>query len=133
MKWILIALISLVTLPVFANEQTSSSMFQFFIDIAARVDDFFKYTPNFIERIYAYYIKYAIKLKLVMQLETMKFAYTVAQELLTDLSVYQFIDAAFSSLDPDIRGAIGAYGVGAGIMRIIEAMTTRFVLDFMGA
>lgn len=132
MKRILLLLVGLAALPVLASEQASSGVFQFFIDVAARVDDFFQYTPNFIERLYAYYIKFAIKLKLVAQLETMKFAFTVAQELLADLSIYQFIDTAFASLDSDIRGAIGAYGVGTAIMRIVEAMTTRFVLDFMG-
>ena len=132
MKYFIIIL-GVIAFPVLANEQSSSSMFQFFIDIAARVDDFFKYTPGFIERLYSYYLKFAIKLKLTIQLETMKFAFTVAQELLNDLSVYQFIDSAFASLDSDIRGAIGAYGVGTAIMRIVEAMSTRFVLDFMGA
>ncbi|MGR5144747.1 hypothetical protein ACQKPX_24155 [Photobacterium sp. DNB23_23_1] len=39
MKYFIIIL-GIVAFPVLANEQSSSSMFQFLIDIAARVDDF---------------------------------------------------------------------------------------------
>ncbi|WP_299013268.1 DUF2523 family protein [uncultured Photobacterium sp.] len=123
-------LLMAVAVPALAN--TTDSTFQWFIDVADHIDRFFEYTPSFIERMYAYVLKYSIKMKLVMMLESMKFAHGVASELLNDLSVYQFIDSAFSSLDPDVRNAAAAYGVGSAFMRVIEAMTTRFVMDFMG-
>lgn len=130
MKYLALALLA-VSVPALANT-SNDNLFQWFIDVAGRIDNFFEYAPSFIERMYSYIIRYAIKLKLVMMVESMQFAYGIAKELLNDLSVYQFIDTAFANLDPDIRNAAAAYGVGSALMRIIEAMTTRFVMDFMG-
>ncbi|GAB3531806.1 DUF2523 family protein [Photobacterium alginatilyticum] len=131
MKYVILITLVGLSLPALANT-SSDNVFQWFIGVADRIDNFFEYAPSFIERMYSYIIRYSIKLKLAMMVESMQFAYGVAKELLNDLSVYQFIDAAFASLDPDIKNTIAAYGIGSAAMRVIEAMTTRFVMDFMG-
>ena len=81
---------------------------------------------------FAYIIEYSIVIKLKMQLMGLEFAYGVALSMIDNLGVNQILNEALNTLDPDQRQIIGAYGIGVGIMRIIEAMTTRFVLNFLG-
>ena len=116
----------------FATTAEENSVISWFSENFQNITDVFEFTPTLIQQMFAYIIEYSIVIKLKMQLMGLEFAYGVALSMIDNLGVNQILNEALNTLDPDQRQIIGAYGIGVGIMRIIEAMTTRFVLNFLG-
>ena len=89
--------------------------------------------PSFFEKAFAYVIEYSIYIKYYFWLQSVDFAFGVAQSLISNLGLMDAINAAFANLLPSQRNILETYGAREGLTMIINAMMTRFVLNFMGA
>ncbi len=116
----------------FATTAEENTVISWFAENFQNITDAFAYTPTLIQQIFAYVIEYAVVIKLQMQIMGLEFAYGIAISMIDNLGINQLLNEALGTLDPDQRQVIGAYGIGVGIMRVIEALTTRFVLNFLG-
>lgn len=116
-----------------ATPEEENSIIGYFVDVGEYVGDFFSYAPTFIEQMFAYIIEYCVIIKLKLQLESIQFAYGVALSLMQNLSLDSLLNDAFSGLSSQQKGLMNQYGIFVGLTRIVEAMVTRFVLDFMGS
>ncbi|MGF1760012.1 DUF2523 domain-containing protein [Photobacterium sagamiensis] len=89
--------------------------------------------PDFVEKMFAYLIEWAVYIKFVLYMHSLEFAYGVAQHLVANLGLMDAVNAAMSSLSPDQRAIFETYGAREGLVIIINGLMTRFVLNFMGA
>ena len=89
--------------------------------------------PSFFERAFAYVIEYSVYLKFYFMLQSVEFAFGVAQSLISNLGLMDAINATFAGLSVEHRNILETYGAREGLTMIINAMMTRFVLNFMGA
>lgn len=115
-----------------ATPEEENNILGYFVDVGNYVGDFFSYAPTFFQQMFAYIIEYSVILKLKIQLSSIEFAYGVALSLMQNLSIDSLLNDAFSQLSPEQKGMMNQFGVFVGLTRIVEAMVTRFVLDFMG-
>lgn len=56
----------------------------------------------------------------------------IAQAVLADLTVSEFVQNAYNSLDSKTLNMLAFFGVPAALKNIITALLTRFVLSFTG-
>lgn len=89
--------------------------------------------PSFLEEMFAYLIEYTVYIKFYFYLQSVEFAYGVAQSLVSNLGLMDLVNAAFADLSPQHRNILETYGAREGIVMIVNSMVTRFVLNFMGA
>ncbi|MCW8345978.1 DUF2523 domain-containing protein [Vibrio sp. ZSDZ65] len=120
------------TFSLAATPEEENGMLTYVFDTFDYVSEFFHHAPTMLESFFAYVIEYCVMISLKLKLEALEFSYGVAVSMLQNLSFDSLLNDAFSGLSAEHRNIIGAYGIGAGITRIVEAMTTRFVMDFMG-
>lgn len=88
--------------------------------------------PDFIEKVFAYLIEFTIYLKFYFYLQSVEFAYGVAQQLSANMGVFELINSALAGLAPEQAAVLETFGFREGFTIIINALTTRFVLNFMG-
>lgn len=88
--------------------------------------------PTFIERSFAYFIEWFVYAKFYFFMESVDFAYGVAQELAGNLGLFQLIDSALGQLSIEQRAIFETFGFREGFSLIVNALMTRFVLNFMG-
>lgn len=110
------------------NQEAFDWFVIFFNDIYEVVEG----TPSFIERSFAYFIEFAVYLKFLFMLETLDFAYGVAQSLIINIGLDSLISDAVSRLPAEYRGTFQAMGLLKSITMLCEAWMVRFVMNFMG-
>lgn len=133
MKYVFLFLVGLLSFSALAaTPEEENGLIGFVFNSLDYMNEFFHHAPSVMERLFAYIIEYSVMISLKMKLESLQFSYGVATAVLQNLSFNSLINDAFSQLPQSQREIIGAYGIGAGIVRIIEAAMTRFVMDFMG-
>ncbi|MGD1334263.1 DUF2523 family protein [Vibrio harveyi] len=90
------------------------------------------HTPSFIERAFAYIIELYAYLQFYIALQTIEFAYGVAQALITNIGLDSLLSDAINRLPAEYQSTFKALGFLKAITIICEAAVVRFVLNFMG-
>lgn len=114
------------------NLNSYNALIDWAADVFNGIGAFIEHSPNFIERIFAYLIEFAVYVKFYLMLQTMEFAYGIAQALISNLGIDSLVSDAVSSLPAEQRGIFQAFGALRAITILLEAAVTRFVLNFMG-
>lgn len=133
MKYIFF-LITFISFGVFAetvpneNQEAFDWFVQFFNDIYEVVE----HTPSFFERCFAFFIQFVIYIKYALMLESIEFAYGVAQSLIINIGLDSLISDAIARLPSEYRVSFQAMGILKSISMLCEALMVRFVLNFMG-
>jgi hypothetical protein len=102
--------------------------------------DFFNRTLNFLEQgIYNFFVELFAQFIIYYQIALIKaklwaigFAWDVAQSILSQLQVFNELNAAFGSLDSDVLSVLNFFSIPHAITILLSAATTKFVLRFMG-
>ena len=81
---------------------------------------------------FAEFIKWYLVGWYKVKLQSITFAWDIAQEILTSLSISEKIDLAFSALDSLVVQVISFFRIPEAINIVLSAYTTRFVLNFLG-
>ncbi|HIF9335648.1 TPA: DUF2523 family protein [Photobacterium damselae] len=89
--------------------------------------------PSFLQEMFAYLIEYTVYLKFYFLLQSVEFAYGVAQSLISNLGLMDLVNSALGNLTIQQRNILETYGAREGLVILINSMMTRFVLNFMGA
>ena len=128
--FVLITLL-IVTRSAFAAEDVS-----FFESIGSNIqsvtDFFVTDIPDFFASLYASFIQYATYARIKMTIWSVQFSYQIAQSLIQELSVTQYLDSALASIPSNIGYYLNILGIPDCIQLIIEAWVTRFVISFRG-
>ena len=90
------------------------------------------YTPDFIDRIFAYLIELYMYLQFKAMLATVKFMWGIASVIVSDFGISGIINSAISTMSPAIGGWLAKFGIFDGIHIIMTASVTRFTMDFTG-
>lgn len=138
MKYLFLIL-GFVCFPVFAEAQptpestlVSQESVNWVVELFNDIYEVVHHTPSFIERSYAYMIELYVYLQFYVALQTIEFAYGVAQALITNIGLDSLLTDAISRLPAEYQSIFKAFGLLKGITIICEAAVTRFVLNFMG-
>lgn len=68
---------------------------------------------------------------LEFKLWVMGFAWDVAQQIVTDLHVSEYLSSAWASLDPEVAGLLSILRVPDALLVVLSGYITRFVLRFL--
>lgn len=118
---------------VLANEPSGLAVFaqktgDFFTDTWAFFDDD---VPSFLKRSAIYIAEQAVMFKIKAQIETIKFAWSVAKAVLENFEVSSKIVAAADSLPQDVKAALVDMRLFDGLTIVVQALATRYVLRFL--
>lgn len=139
MKLKLFICLLVVSVPALAADD-SSSWYSFIFDfidwlkeiIADFTATFFDGFAALIHRAMAYFIIYSVKVKLYLYLNTLEFAYAIAQEISQTLNLFGYLSEALSFLPSDLKYVMNLWGIPNCLNIIMNAYLTRFVMNFMG-
>ena len=88
---------------------------------------------QFVTEVFGQFVIWAtvglIKFKIMM----LVFAWDVAQQIMAELNLSSYINAAFASLDSDLFGFICFFHIPEFVNIVVSALVTRYVLNFMGS
>jgi len=87
--------------------------------------------PSFIKRTAVGLTAEAAKAKFFVQLELIKFGWSVAESLINDLQIMSEITAQSSLLPQDVRQALVDMRFMDGLNLLVQAIVTRYVLDMV--
>lgn len=90
------------------------------------------YTPDFIDRIFAYLIELYMYLQFKAMLATVKFMWGIASVIVSDFGISGIINNAISSISPALGGLLAKIGFFDGVQIVMTASVTRFTMDFTG-
>lgn len=95
--------------------------------------EFFKFfitdgVPSFFTRLVAWVVEFYIYIKFMMYLETIKFAWSVAELILQDLSISENLASMFNSMPSSIRAFAFDCRIVDAINVVLNAYFTRIVL-----
>lgn len=128
-------LLLLAALLFITPASADSGLGSFFTWVAGIGEDFWllvtQESPDMIDRFFAWVIEWAIYLKFQLELAAIKTAWNIAKVILTDLQFGNQLNALLALLPPDMQAAIMKLRILDGIEILINAMLTKFVLDFM--
>lgn len=136
-----VILLCILFLPAFAYAaDDSGSWYDFILDffnwiggvIADFVSTFLEGISATIHRALAYFIEWAVIVKLYLYLGSLEMAYGIAGEIANDLNLFGYLTEAIALLPPDVKYAMNFWGLPNALNIIIQALLTRFVMDFMG-
>ncbi len=110
----------------YTGEQGAAQMQgDFFTDIWSFFDDD---VPSFIDRFWAYITVWGAKFYFEMKLESIKFAWFIAKEILQSFQVGSQIANLASALPNDIKAALIDCRFFDGLNIYLNALVTRFIL-----
>lgn len=66
------------------------------------------------------------------KLYALQFSYSVAQELISNLNLSDYLDAAWGALEPRTASALAFFRVPEACNMILSAAVTKFVFRFLG-
>jgi hypothetical protein len=139
MKLKLFICLVLFSVPALAADDSShwysfiSDFFDWIKDIIADFTaTFFDGIAAFVHRAMAYFIIFAVTIKLYLFINTLEFAYSIAQEISKTLNLFGYLSSALSSLPSDLKYMMNLWGVPNCLNIIMNAYITRFVMNFMG-
>lgn len=84
--------------------------------------------PNFIDRFWAYVTVWAVKFYFEMKLESIKFAWFIAKEILESFQVGSQIASLANALPQDVKAALVDSRFFDGLNIYLNALVTRFIL-----
>ncbi|MFY8351490.1 DUF2523 family protein [Pseudoalteromonas sp. SSM20] len=84
--------------------------------------------PNFIDRFWSYITVWAVKFYFEMKLESIKFAWFIAKEILESFQVGSQIASAANALPNDVKAALVDCRFFDGLNIYLNALVTRFIL-----
>lgn len=87
--------------------------------------------PDFTKRMLAYIFEKAVVVKLYIELETMKLAWSVAKQILANLEIASKITSLANALPQDIRAAIVDMRLFDALNIVLNAVLTRFIMRFL--
>lgn len=87
---------------------------------------------QFFTKWFAEFIKWSVVGWYKFKLQSLVFAWDVAQDLLSSLNLSNALNSAFSSIDNRVVSIISFFRIPEAINIILSAYTTRLVLSFMG-
>lgn len=138
MKYLILVL-GFICFPVLAEAQAqpestlvTQESVNWLVDLFNDMYEVVHHTPNFIERAFAYIIELYAYLQFYVALQTIEFAYGVAQALITNIGLDSLLSEAISKLSSEYQTTFRALGFLKAITIICEAAVVRFVLNFMG-
>ena len=88
--------------------------------------------PDMISRMFVYGIEYAVLLKINTSLWFAQFAFGIAQQIMADLGLPALIVSSLSGLPADLQWVLGGLRFADSLNFILDALTARFVMNFMG-
>lgn len=97
--------------------------------IAGLFNDFF--SGQLLKDFSGYLIQKLTVWYLEAKIEAIQFAWGIAQNILTDLSLSQRITDTLTALPQDVRNVMNFLRVPEAITNLLTAYVTRFVLRFM--
>lgn len=110
------------------------------MDFLQQVIDFFNNVLAFIHQgiydfvtaAFAQFVIWSMVAMVEFKIMMIGFAWDVAQQILAQLDVSSYINAAFGSLEPTLFNFICFLKIPEAVNIIMSAYTTRYVLNFMG-
>ncbi|WP_019867558.1 DUF2523 family protein [Methylovulum miyakonense] len=87
---------------------------------------------GFVTAAFAQYVIYATVAMIKFKLAMISFAWDVAQEIISQLNLSSYVNAAFGALDDDLLGFICFFRVPEFCNTIMSAYITRYVMTFIG-
>lgn len=87
--------------------------------------------PNFIQRMYSYYIEYITIGYIAVKIEMVKLSWSVAERILENYDIASRIIAQAESLPQDVKAMLIDIRFFDGLNFIIQAGVSRFVMRFM--
>jgi len=103
--------------------------------IADSFDNIYTYlfddVPSMFQRATAWFIVWAVKAKIYAQLELMKYSWTVAKIIISDLNIMSQITSQMSLLPVDVRQAFVDMRLFDGVNLLFHAFMTKFVMRFI--
>ncbi|MEI4549468.1 DUF2523 family protein [Pseudoalteromonas spongiae] len=87
--------------------------------------------PNFIQRMYSYYIEYITIGYIAVKIEMVKLSWSVAERILENYDIASRIIAQADSLPQDVKAMLIDIRFFDGLNFIIQAGVSRFVMRFM--
>jgi len=87
---------------------------------------------QFLTKFVAWFVKWSVVAMWKIKLAVLKFAWDVAQEIITSLNISQYINAAWSSLNSQVLSMFVFFRVPEAVNIILSASVTKFVLRFIG-
>lgn len=92
---------------------------------------FFDDVPSMFQRLTGWAIVWMVKAKIYVQLELMKYSWTVAKVIIADLNIMSQITAQMSLLPQDVRQAFVDMRLFDGLNLMFQAYMTKFVMNFI--
>jgi len=103
------------------------------IEFFNNITDFvFNGIYQFAVEVFAQYVIWSTIATIEFKLWMIGFAWDVAQSILSQLNVFNELNAAFASLDSEVLSIISFFAIPQALSIILSAATTKFVLRFMG-
>ena len=87
---------------------------------------------QFFVDLFAQYVIWSTIATIEFKLWFVGFAWDVAQSILSQLQVFNELNAAFGSLDSDVLSVLNFFSIPHAISILLSAATTKFVLRFVG-
>ncbi|WP_105171387.1 DUF2523 family protein [Pseudoalteromonas sp. T1lg24] len=87
--------------------------------------------PNFIQRMYSYYIEYITIGYIAVKIEMVKLSWSVAERILENYDIASRIISQAESLPQDVKAMLIDIRFFDGLNFIIQAGVSRFVMRFM--
>lgn len=87
--------------------------------------------PNFIQRMYSYYIEYITIGYIAVKIEMVKLSWSVAERILENYDIASRIIAQAQALPQDVKAMLIDIRFFDGLNFIIQAGVSRFVMRFM--
>lgn len=87
---------------------------------------------EFVEEIMQELVAWLVIAKLQAMLFLMEFSWGVAQQIMVNLNVGDYINDGFSQLDPVLMGYLNFFRVPESLNLIVQAIATRVTLRVMG-
>lgn len=134
MKYFIFIVFLFVSFFTFSEEQTYSGIGGASQLVADYITDtwsfFYSDVPDLIERSFAFFVVWAVKIKLFLYKEGLAFSWGIARAIIQDLQIMSQITAHISLLSPDVRQALVDMRFFDAINIVIHAVVTRFVMRF---
>lgn len=86
---------------------------------------------GFFTELSAYFIKQAVLGYLKFLYFIIPFAWGIAQSILNDLNISNYLNSAYSALGSDVLGYLSFFNIPEAINILISAQVTKFVLKFI--
>ncbi|MCF6455517.1 DUF2523 domain-containing protein [Pseudoalteromonas sp. MMG023] len=87
--------------------------------------------PNFIQRMYSYYIEYITIGYIAVKIEMVKLSWSVAERILENYDIASRIISQAEALPQDVKAMLIDIRFFDGLNFIIQAGVSRFVMRFM--